>query len=318
MLFGLSNRKHGNRKKALEIVEKMIKHEKVNLTSRSLNLLLIAHCSEKDRKKGEMAAFDATQCFLKLVKRFEKREIDILPDREGIHAILNCWADTKHRNKVKHSLELYNLMQSLNSKGLEYISPNAQTISLIFKAFSKYHNANALKNAKKFRESVDEKLLDTIANNTYLLVVGRSRDENKAFTARQIVDEMEQKGLADKISYNILLNACAFTEGSDENKSKALKLALKTYKEISSPDEVTFIALLKACNNLGQTGDNKENQEVFKSIFNDACTKGLLSKKVINELMEIPLRQREEQLGNSLSLKDLKTEWSRNIPKKMR
>jgi len=318
VLYGLSNPRHGDRKKALEIVEKMIKHEKVNLTSKCLDLLLVAHCSEQDRRKGEMAAFDATRCFLQLVQRFEKGEIDVLPSREGINAIIICWADTKHWNKVKHSIELYNLMQSLSSKGVEYISPDAQTISLIFKAFSKHNHNNALKKAKKFRESVDEKLLDTVAYNTYLHVVGKSRDGNKANTARQILDEMEEKGLTDTISYNIFLNACAFTGGSDENKSKALQLALKTYKEIPSPDELTFVALLKACNNLGQSGDNKQSQQVFKSIFTDACEKGLLSKKVINELMQIPLPQREEGLGNSLAVNDLKAEWRRNVQKPKR
>ena len=96
--------------------------------------------------------------------------------------------------------------------------------------------------------------------NTVLRAWSKSNSQDKASRARKLLEKMYDR--ADIISYNILLNAAAFTSGSGEATQKALCIATKTFTEIKAsshlkPDEVTYGTVLKAFARFMMPGEEK-------------------------------------------------------------
>jgi len=305
-LRGLSDKLYGERDLADGMLGRMFRlqksgHDEVKPNQTCLNLVLKAQCSNRNRPRGEMAAFDAQRYILQFVDQYEKGEIEVLPTRVGFNTVLTCWGETSHWKGVQKAEELYRIMQRLSSKGVENVSPDQVTNSLMLSIYSKAEKKNAKNKAVKFFNEINNNDLDTTTCNCMLT------------RAHHLLEEMEKQRMTDIISYNTVLNACAFS--NEDTSEKALSLALQTYRELlvfANPNETSFALAMKACTNLSRNRTEKESH--LKMLFNDVCERGFLGKKVVKELTYgVPTAEkRKELLGHTLT-DHFETSWKRNI-----
>ena len=120
--------------------------------------------------------------------------------------------------------------------------------------------------------------------------------------------------------YASVLNACAFTFGTDETKSEALSIAIDTFKECQQRNDVVYGTFIKACNILMDTDDIRRIPMIETS-FLQCRKRGEISDFVLLELFSsLSSRHYKELLGHDmdglLSVQDVPRSWSRNVAKR--
>lgn len=144
----------------------------------------------------------------------------------------------------------------------------------------------------------------------------------KAFKARALLKEMKERSEENKHLkpnahiYASVLNACAYTFGTEEVKQEALSIAIETFKECTQRNDVVYGTFIKACNTLMEDGDTRKI-DMIKASFLYCRQKGLVSDFVLQELhTSLPLIHYEEIMGsdaeNSYSIKNVPKQWSCN------
>lgn len=210
-LQGLSHQEHGNSKLAYKTIKKMqhlenSKHGKVRVNSDCLNLLLRSICNEKKLAKGEMATFNAHNYLIDCVASHDVAETSALPSKIGFNTVLNSWAQSGHWKGVSKAEEIYTIMERLSNEGHKNADPDPITVSIMLRIYTqKISSKKMQKKALDFfyRQEIDD--LDTFACNSFLTLLARSKVEDRVTKARALLKRMEEKGLANVVSYNTMV-----------------------------------------------------------------------------------------------------------------
>ncbi len=311
-LFGLAHPTYGDRKEAHRILETMKKLDGINLSPNCLDLVVKAHCSSANRGEREMACFDAKRYLLHLIDQVETGKLKVLPTRNAFHYVMLSFAHSRHQKSFDNCLEIYEVMKKLSDQGKKQFTPDNQIIGIMLNTSTHSKPRKIIEKVERFVEGLD-KDLDTFAYNTYITALSKA---GKLEKARKTLDQAIEKGRADTTSYNAIISGCAYFNDNREDQSKALEVALTTYRELVnshiSPDQITYKALMKTCNVLSES--KQEGEDRLKTVFDDACERGFVSQKVMKELrFGFPIDRREKVFGSQLLQKDdLKKEWVRN------
>ncbi|KAL7568212.1 hypothetical protein ACA910_004213 [Epithemia clementina (nom. ined.)] len=217
------------------------------------------------------------------------------------------------------------------------------------------------------RVSPDLRLLpDTRTYNTALQVLSRTSDPKKAIRAQRLWDAMKSQNIHDSqisdasssnivaaarpnlITYRNILNACAYTRGSREDRLSALQIAIRVYNQVrqeveqhqraaaKAPTTNTSLGHFQLNHDASFTLENRmmihklflqacfqlmdpspKRDEVVERVFTKCCQEGLLSNGILHGVVL-------KQASNDLHLKLLggfvqdgiepPSEWSRNVP----
>jgi hypothetical protein len=204
--LGLSHTKFGDSDFANDMVKRIRRmeengHNNVKLNSTCLNLAIKALCN-KNVSDGSMVAFDAHRYVMNLVTKYDNGEVTVLPSKVGFNTLLSCWVKTKHWKNVLKTEEVYKTMERLSRKGVDDVSPDEFTNSLMLRNYSGNTNKKVQRKALTFMDNVDFDQLDTFAFNCMLTLLARSTIQNKVEKAQKLLLHMEQRKLASVASYN--------------------------------------------------------------------------------------------------------------------
>ena len=181
-----------------------------------------------------------------------------------------------------------------------------------------YSRSSKLRSAKKSQNMIEETNLDSVDCVTYnslISVWGKSRELDKVERVLKILDIMIEKNIADIISYNTAINACAFAVGNKEAKEVALKSSLEVFHKLPMTsiflNELTFATLLKACKILSNSILRKE--KLIQVVFEHCKKRGLIGNLVTKELKDaLSNNKRRILLGNNLE-GEIPKKWLRNL-----
>ena len=127
-----------------------------------------------------------------------------------------------------------------------------------------------------------------------------------------------EEGAASRRAYYTLLSACAFTEGSPEDKLEAFQIAVDALKELreshhQEPDSSCFGMFLKACANL--MPENKKRDAVVENVFKKCCSEGLVNDFVLGEFERASSEALQLQLVGGFLEDEVRVpeEWSKNV-----
>jgi hypothetical protein len=120
--------------------------------------------------------------------------------------------------------------------------------------------------------------------------------------------------------YASILNACAFSFGSEEIRAEALSIAREVFQECKQRNDVVYGAFLKACNSLMDRNDER-CLKLIKDVFAECRERGFASNFVLNELFSSLSPGQYQMLVGSdsqenVSTRDIPKRWCRNITKK--
>jgi hypothetical protein len=169
---------------------------------------------------------------------------------------------------------------------------------------------------------------DTRSYLTVLSAWSKSTSFDKAERALGVFRRMERQVklgngcvTLEEHAYSLVINACAFSNASEETESEAFRIALMMLDELlsakhTSPESLTFGWFLQACGRLRVPSNRKAIH--LKRAFARCCEDGLVSDFVLTRLRGATSDKLFEELVGrkpkvGLSVSDLPPSWSRNV-----
>jgi hypothetical protein len=175
----------------------------------------------------------------------------------------------------------------------------------------------------------DPKLLpDNYSYTSVITTYARSNSPTKAEKGFDIVKRMisayDKGNKAARVSLftlNAALNACAFVDGSVEDKTRAFNIALeldKLRKDLHmtpSCDNVWYGTMLRMCSSLLPHSARRE--ELVDRIFQEACETGCVGRLVLGQLKFAATTEQYEQFldchsEDRIHLRNLPKAWTCN------
>jgi hypothetical protein len=122
----------------------------------------------------------------------------------------------------------------------------------------------------------------------------RSRSLGKAAHARRLLDRMIELhessvicAAPNTVVYTAVINACAYCENDDTDRSAALRIAIRTFKDLEKssygrPNHVTYANLLTALRNLLPPCPKRSAaiQDIFQSAVQNGCMDEIVLQRV--------------------------------------
>lgn len=159
-----------------------------------------------------------------------------------------------------------------------------------------------------------------------MAAISRAQDSNKAVKAQRILERLKEDAAENSDALTIfpfksLMNACAYTVGTPEDKLAAFQIAVDTLNEIRSSPELKvnssiFGLFLRACGKL--MPPTKKRDAVIDNVFRMCCNDGCLNDYVLKEFKNaaseaLQLKILGGFLEDGVHIPD---EWSRNAESK--
>lgn len=322
--------------KAELLLDQMLKPNAVNAARPDtivFNAAINAWATSKDPIAGKKA-LDLMERMTKLAK---EEGYDTLPDIVTYNTLLSAWTNSGDGNSAPQTIE--KIVQDMLDAAEESDTaprPNTVTYNTILNAWSKSTLPGAPERAQKVLEFMiksdkEEIAPDAISFTSVMDAWAKSKEPHKGARTRELFDQLldlykttNRPSLRPTpISYNSVLNACAFSAlgTSIEEQNEALQIAVATFSEMRKsdviPDTVTYGNFIKCLSNLMPQGSvrNKMTMQVFEKCVEE----GLVGALVWNEIRRaIPSNQLEERfrlkhgsVGN-MQLPELPKSWKRN------
>lgn len=248
------------------------------------------------RKKG--AGPDAVALLFGMIKKY--RESDDENERPNAATFINA----------------------INARRYDHSDESAHRAAELLGVLDNFYNVEA-----QSEKECDDLKPDVRVYNAVMDLWSRSKAANKAEKTKELFDQLqslyEESSDEDYSpnlrSYNTLMSACAFTNGSAEECKIALNLLIGSFNSMRAknslvqPNHVSYGMFLKGCGNL--MPDNDKRETVIEKVFRTSCRDGQVSDFVINSLCEAASTSFVETLLGS-GIEDgiqIPSEWSRNV-----
>lgn len=237
----------------------------------------------------------------------DMKEAMLFPDSDCYSAAIQAWKHVATAREcdnrdaaVQRALDLLEEMtKAYHRTTTVTVKPTITDYNNVLEALSVSRNIKATRHAETLLTALEEadssvnEGLKTNANSYKFTfdVWKNSKSVNKVARALIILRRMmEQEDLSAETgqtfvpAFSSFIDVCA-TCGSIENSRKTMTLVFRIFDEMSSkglqPDSSTYTALLAACNNLIQ--DGQERQKVLKRVFLKACNDGYVNQAVLEQ-----------------------------------
>jgi len=272
-----------------------------------------------------------------------KRDPKIDLDTTSYNAMLNCLSKSGSRNTLARALfrnapdraeALLEEMEAESAKGNERIRPDVISYTSTISALAKSKDRTAPYRAMKILARMEAQAAngnESMRPNsiTYAAAIkcwARSRDKVKAIQAKSLLDwceEQYRRGNPDArptvVIYNQVLNACAYTAGSGDDKimEEAFKIGCFAFEELRRstyirPNHVSFANFLEVVSKLMPQGELHDR--LIDSIFRGCIREGVLSPLVIRRLRGATSADFFKSLfGEEANFRSLPQQWTRNL-----
>jgi len=239
----------------------------------------------------------------------EMKEAMFFPDSECYSAAIQAWKHVAtaresedREGAVQRALDLLQEMTKAYHRTTTItVKPSIKDYNNVLEALTISRNIKATRHAETLLTALEE--ADSSSSETEGLkpnaesykftfdVWKNSKSPNKVPRALDILRRMmEREDLSTETgqtfvpAFSSFMDVCAHC-GSTQNAKKTMTMVFRIFDEMSSiglqPDSSTYAALLAACNNLIQ--DGQERQKVLKRVFLKACNDGYVNQVVLEE-----------------------------------
>lgn len=286
--------------RAEAILQRMIELSKdernKNIKPNTISFNIVIDCYSRRRNPEKaMAILQKMENFYEESDRDEIGK-EVKPNVISYNTVLKAWSLSNDVDAAKNAQSLLNKMETNDENG---VRPNIVSYNTVISAIVRNGTAESIVSAKNvlLQQMVKNNVMpDVVSFTTLMRGVARSNMRDKANQAQHILRSLQEfyKTGNDDIkpnilSYNTVLNACAFSgHYGISTKKEAFLIAISTYNEIRNceyvePDSVTYGSMLKICSNL-MPKSGKSRTSLAKQIFKECCSKGLVNEFVLNAL----------------------------------
>lgn len=256
------------------------------------------------------------------------------PQTEAYNQLIRATNDPKKAEAL-----LFEMLERYRSYGQESVRPNSETFRQVMKSFGqsigkdrrrRYVSPASVAAKVDQLVQIQEGLYETSGKTddlrlndklcqVALRIVARSRDPKKATRAERILHKFKLNSPhISTRSYFFLLMACAYTDGTSEEKNEAFQVALAALMELRTSPHLTVDSgctgmFIKACGNLMPASSKRD--KAIQSAFEQCCECGLVDDFVVEELCHSASPSAHLSIfgGFIEDLDSIPKEWKRNI-----
>lgn len=250
----------------------------------------------------------------------------LIPDVTTYNTILHSWSQSLDRNAPVKALGLLEVMIRLNNNSNMQIGDDDDDDDDLP---SNIVTATSAVTTSQY-------ILDVTSFSTVINSFAKSRYPRKARQARMLltrlksfnhgsgraVGRMRRKNETllqpNVYVYTTVLNACAYSYGSD--KEEALRIGISTYEELQRSTElktnhVAYGSFIRVCRKLMAENDSRRDHYITRA-FKQCCLDGQLSEFVLRQLHPMPrlynllLKEYINDDTDDVRYTDLPSNWS--------
>lgn len=268
--------------------------------------------------------------FREMLKEHRMGQEDYKPKTDAYNTLIRALGQ-KFNGAEEAEAVLFDLLGRYRA-GEEDVRPNGETFRHVLTAQRRRKHVSGAKVEQllQIQEGLhattkeDDLKIDGRLYNVALYSISRSRDSKKAIRARRIVDKMKE--LEEEINhvtvrtYFNLLSACAYSDGTPEEKLESFQIAVDALKELreslsQEPDSSCFGMFLKACANL--MPESRKRDAVVENVFRKCCNDGLVDEFVLSEFERASSQALQLEILGGFLDDDVRIpeEWSKNTYK---
>lgn len=267
-----------------------------------------------------------------LFENAKESGIDI--DTVAYNALLNCLAKSGSKYAPDRAEAVLQEMEYEFARGNTNVKPDVisytSTISALARSRDKMAPHRAMTILARMEAQAVSAEDDSIRPNalTYTAAIrvwARSRDKNKAQQASNLLNWMEEQYRRGNISarpmetsYNLVLNACAYTAASQDAKTmeEAFKVACLTFQELRTsdfvkPNHISYANFLEVVTKLMPEGELHD--KLIGNVFQRCCRDGVVSRPVIRRLRGAGSSDLFKTLLGGERITNLPPAWTRNL-----
>lgn len=269
---------------------------------------------------------------LKRMKALHRDHGGKMPSTDCYNAVLNSLASARNADSAELALSILTEMESTDDT---IPRPNRVTYNTCLKACRNGHTEYAVRAQELLARMVtlgeDDPALvpDSYTYAAVINVWGRSDSVDKAERVIGVMNQMisSYKATGSKKSkpnthvFNAALNACAFTRYDINAKMDAFVITVSILillQEYTTPDEVTYGTVLRACSNLLPRSDSRRD-ELVEKVFRKARDEGYVNDMVLTQLKfaaSTPLFRELVGDDSKVTLDDLPRAWTKKVNRK--
>ncbi|KAG7359140.1 PPR: pentatricopeptide repeat domain containing protein [Nitzschia inconspicua] len=255
------------------------------------------------------------------------------PNVSLYNSVVNAFASLDVSESLSYVKKILQEMESGEDSGIP--RPDLVTYNTVIKSMRNGNDEDGAvfaENILNTLESIGERdpnfLPDNYSYTSVITAFARSNSPNKAEKAVEIVKRMisahENGNKSARVSLftlNAALNACAFVDGSVEDKERAFGLAMELDEMrrrldlTPNEDNTWYGTMLRACSTLLPPSTRRE--DFVDRFFKDACAGGCVGRLVLGQMkFAATARQYERLLDRApedrIHVGDLPKEWTCN------
>ncbi len=278
-----------------------------------------ANCGQADRA---VALLD------RMAHRTKEGKARLIPDATTYNSVLHAWSQSSDRNAPVKALGLLEIMLRLHEAGGGVGDDDEDEDDDI----DPHSSAAAANND----------IPDVTSFSTVINAFAKSRYPRKARQARDLLRRMnrlhehgssggggrkKRKNEALRPSiyvYAAVLNACAYTSGTNEEKDEALRIGIDTYEELQRSavivaNHVAYGSFIRVCRKLMAEDDPRRDHFISRT-FRQCCSDGQLGEYVVRQLRPMTRLYTSllkayitEEGGGNVRYQDLPAHWRCNV-----
>uniref|UniRef100_A0A7S2YMD2 Pentacotripeptide-repeat region of PRORP domain-containing protein n=1 Tax=Entomoneis paludosa TaxID=265537 RepID=A0A7S2YMD2_9STRA len=183
-------------------------------------------------------------------------------------------------------------MYEQHEQGFMDVEPDIITFTNVLHTFSTSGAADSLNRSLALLDQLEELHANGKGNvrpsrltyNCCVNAAAKSPTPGKAAIAEQLLRRMQSVALkAETITYNSVLNACAYSVHPDDSPEEVLRIAFRILDEVrlkSGANHITYMTMLRVVNS--QVNDEAEKWQLVRNIVNLCATDGQLTNQVMH------------------------------------
>jgi pentatricopeptide repeat protein len=342
---------NSNRENSLEKVTQIYKHMEhlheqgssaVSPSIRTINAVLHAHAKQAAQFTRDNNYAEAHNCAAAALEilREAKRRYEETNDHEwqpDVATYTSCIDVHSRCGSYKASRTAQDLLEELKALYAKTnngnYKVNFRTYTGVVTAWSRTRSDESPSRVEELMKEMNQDPSTKPNSRTYTAAIqcwARARDPLKAKRVLKLLMEMreEYQNTGNKdvrpttITYNNAIDACARCQGSEQQKTEAMKIAFAILKTVEmddscSPDNNTYSTLLRAVTFLMPSGEARN--KVCLSVFEKAKKQGLVDFTAVKHLRRgvdaptmIQALEGKADRNGSFVYPDLPPSWSRN------
>jgi pentatricopeptide repeat protein len=263
----------------------------------------------------------------------EMEAMELRPTHHSYNSAILAWAKAGNADRCNALLDE---MLDKYAQGDGAMKPNAKTYVSVINALWKSGGPNVTDEAIDIVQLMednqgDKDLAPTAAAYTSVInCMARSDLPDKAVKAKEMLERAKHRGRVkpDISLYTSVLNACAYTKGSESERQKALAIAADVEAELQGNpslrwDSIAFNTILQVYGYL--IIDESERNRLSAGLLKRCCEQGLVSKPLLGTLKRFAPKVYYGLGTKSMFTKDghikfgkLPSEWTRNTRRSRR